>query len=190
MNKDIDDKNLPEIRTLSRNQMDKRIAIFKDQKGSKLVLPDSKLPECTRELINIIGFQPPKGDSKHVSPLGNDNAQIPAINISEGFNLGFCRCKPGKGPLMHNHDTNETFMPISGKWRCGWNEGKEIDYVDLGPCDVISFPPGSARRFMNITQGEDDVDHLLLVVIAGDAPKAEFTNNAYSRIKEFESSNV
>ena len=90
MNKDIDDKNLPEIRTLSRNQMDKRIAIFKDQKGSKLGLPDSKLPECTRELINIIGFQPPKGDSKHVSPLGNDNAQIPAINISEGFNLGFC----------------------------------------------------------------------------------------------------
>ena len=34
-------------------------------------------------------FEPPKGDSKHVSPLGNDNAQMPAINISEGFNLGF-----------------------------------------------------------------------------------------------------
>ena len=35
-----------------------------------------------RERINIIGFEPPKGDSKHVSPLGNDNAQMPAINIS------------------------------------------------------------------------------------------------------------
>ena len=79
-----------------------------------------------KQLINIIGFEPPKGDSKHVSPLGNDNAQMPAINISEGFNLGFCRCKPGKGPLMHNHDTNETFMPITGKWRCEWNEGDDL----------------------------------------------------------------
>ena len=73
---------LPEIKTLSREDMDKRIAFFSNQSGSKLGLPDSKLPECTRELINIIGFEPPKGDSKHVSPLGNDNAQMPAINIS------------------------------------------------------------------------------------------------------------
>ena len=164
-----DNKKLPEIRTLSREYMNSRIAYFSDQKGSKLGLPDSKLPECTRELINIIGFEPPKGDSKHVSPLGNDNAQMPAINISEGFNLGFCRCKPGKGPLMHNHDTNETFMPIT--------------------CDVISFPPGCSRRFMNITEGEDDKEHLLLVVIAGNAPKAEFTDLAYKRIEEFENSN-
>ena len=180
------EKKLPEIKTLNRDDMNKRIAFFSNQKGSKLGLPDSKLPECTRELINIIGFEPPKGNSKHVSPLGNDNAMMPAINISEGFNLAFCRCKPGKGPLMHNHDTNETFMPITGKWRCEWNEGDELEFVDLDPCDVISFPPGSARRFMNITKGEDNIDHLLLVVIAGDAPKAEFTNKAYERIKNFE----
>ena len=114
---------------------------------------------------------------------------MPAINISEGFNLGFCRCKPGKGPLMHNHDTNETFMPITGKWRCEWNEGDELEYVDLGPCDVISFPPGCSRRFMNVTEGEEDIDHLLLVVIAGNGPKAEFTDLAYERIKQFETTN-
>ena len=42
---------------------------------------------------------------------------------------------------------------------------------------------------MNITEGEPEKDHLLLVVIAGNAPKAEFTDLAYKRIKEFESSN-
>ena len=183
------DKKLPEIKVVSRDEMNKRIAFFSKQKGSKLGLPDSELPECTRELINIIGFEPPKGESKHVSPLGNDNSLMPAINISEGFNLGFCRCKPGKGPLMHNHDTNETFMPISGKWRCEWNEGDDLEYVDLDPCDVISFPTGCSRRFMNVTEGEPDKDHLLLVVIAGKEPKAEFTDKAYERIREFESSN-
>ena len=110
---------------------------------------------------------------------------MPAINISEGFNLGFCRCLPGKGPLMHNHDTNETFMPITGKWRCEWNEGDDFQSVDVGPCDVVSFPPGCARRFMNITENESDVEHVLLVVIAGNAPKAEFTEKAYDRISEF-----
>ena len=39
---------LPEIKTLSREDMDKRIAFFSNQSGSKLGLPDSKLPECTR----------------------------------------------------------------------------------------------------------------------------------------------
>ena len=91
---------------------------------------------------------------------------------------------------MHNHDTNETFMAITGKWRCEWNEGKDLDFVDLGPCDVISFPPGSSRRFMNITEGDKNIEHLLLVVIAGDAPKAEFTEKAYDRIKEFENISV
>jgi len=41
---------------------------------------------------------------------------------------------------------------------------------------------------MNITEGEDNIDHLLLVVIAGDAPKAEFTSKAYERIESFENS--
>ena len=182
------DKELPSIRVWKKNEMTNRIAFFKDLKGSKKGLPDSHLPECTRELINVIGFEPPKGTSKQVSPLGDDNAQIPAINISEGFNLGFCKCKPGKGPLMHNHDTNETFMPITGEWRCEWNEGKDFQFADLGPCDVISFPPGCARRVMNITKNEPDSTHTLLVVIAGNAPKAEFTKKAYESIQEFENS--
>jgi hypothetical protein len=40
---------------------------------------------------------------------------MPAISIAEGFNLGYCKAKPGKGPLMHNHDTNETFIAMTGK---------------------------------------------------------------------------
>ena len=31
-----------------------------------------------------------------------------------------------------------------------------------------------------------NIEHVLLVVIAGNAPKAEFTEKAYNRISEFE----
>lgn len=167
-----------ELRTISREEMMKRVALFKDLKGSKMGLPDSELPECERELINVIGFRPPENEGTVVSPVGSDAARQSAIPIAEGFNLGFARCKPGRGPLMHNHDTNETFMPITGRWRCAWNEGEDYDYIDVDPCDVVSFPPGIARRFMNITEGEPDTEHVLLFVIAGNAPQAEFTPDA------------
>jgi hypothetical protein len=44
--------------------------------------------------------------------------------------------------MMHNHDTNETFIPMTGVWRCSWeNERGDVESVDLNPLDVISFPP-------------------------------------------------
>ncbi len=177
---------MPEPKVWSREDMLKRVALFADLKGSKKGLPDSDLPECTRELINVLGFRPPEDEVTQMSPLGSENARSAAIDISEGFNIGFIRAKPGKGPLMHNHDTNETFMPITGTWRCAWNEGEDYEFIDVGPLDVVSFPPGVYRRFMNVTKDEPDVEHVLQVIISGDAPAGEFSDAAWTRIHEFE----
>lgn len=171
------------IRNWSREEMMKRVARFRQLKGSDGGLPDSKLPECRRKLYAVIGFQPPEeGDS----PVGANASQMPAIGIAEGFNLGYCKAKPGRGPLMHNHDTNETFIPMTGRWRCEWNEGRAKKHVDLGPYDVISFPPGVARRFMNVTWREPKKEHLLMFVIGGNQPRAEFTPAAMLRCEEWQ----
>ena len=111
---------------------------------------------------------------------------MPAISIAEGFNLGYCKAKPGKGPLMHNHDTNETFIPMTGKWRCEWNEGDSKQHIDLNPYDVISFPTGVARRFMNVTYDEPGKEHLLMFIIGGDQPQAEFTAAAMQRCEAWQ----
>ena len=169
-------------RNWSREEMLKRVARFRKLKGSDGGLPDSKLPECRRKLYAVIGFQPPEtGDS----PVGANASAMPAISIAEGFNLGYCRAKPGKGPLMHNHDTNETFIALTGRWRCEWNEGEAMEHVDLEPYDVISFPVGVARRFMNVTYDEPGKEHLLMFIIGGDQPQAEFTAAAMQRCEEF-----
>jgi mannose-6-phosphate isomerase-like protein (cupin superfamily) len=169
---------------LARTQMIKRIALFKDLKGSDGGLPDSKMMGCIRALYNVIGFQPPQGEGDAVtSPVGDEASRLAAIPISEGFNLGYCRAKPGNGPMMHNHDTNETFIPMTGKWRCSWeNENGETDYVDVGPLDVVSFPPGVARRFENVTDGDPNGEAILMFVIGGNAPKAEFTDQAMDEL--------
>jgi mannose-6-phosphate isomerase-like protein (cupin superfamily) len=170
------------VRNWSRDEMLKRVARFRKLKGSDGGLPDSKLPECRRLLFNVIGFQPPEnGDS----PVGANASSMPAIPIAEGFNLGYCKAKPGKGPLMHNHDTNETFIALTGRWRCEWNEGQAMESVDLEPYDVISFPVGVARRFMNVTYAEPGREHLLMFIIGGDQPQAEFTPAALERCEAF-----
>ena len=87
---------------------------------------------------------------------------------------------------MHNHDTNETFIPMTGRWRCEWNEGEAKEHVDLGPYDVISFPVGVARRFMNVTYDEPDREHLLMFIIGGNQPRAEFTPAAMQRCEAWQ----
>ena len=175
--------NWKNIRTWTRAEMMKRVARFKKLKGSDGGLPDSKLPECRRKLYAVIGFQPPEAGKN--SPVGADASTMPAISIAEGFNLGYCKAKPGKGPLMHNHDTNETFIAMTGRWRAEWNEGEATEYVDLDPYDVISFPVGVARRFMNVTPDEPNKEHLLMFIIGGDQPQAEFTAAAMRRCEAF-----
>jgi hypothetical protein len=175
------------IRNWSREEMMQRVARFKHLKGSDGGLPDSPLPECRRKLYAVIGFQPPNTDSEAAtSPVGADASAMPAISIAEGFNLGYCKAKPGKGPLMHNHDTNETFVPMTGRWRCEWNEGAAMEYVDLAPLDVISFPVGVARRFMNVTYDEPAKEHILMFIIGGDQPQAEFTPAAMQRCEAWQ----
>jgi len=170
----------------TRKEMMKRVARFADLKGFDGGLPDSHFPGAERILYNVIGFQPPEDESAGMqSPVGAQSARNAAIKIREGFNLGYCRALPGKGPMMHNHDTNETFICMTGKWRASWiaKNGKE-EHVDLDPLDVISFPPGCIRRFMNVSKGPKTRYAVLMFVIGGDVPQAEFTTESMHAIAE------
>jgi len=164
----------------------KRVARFEQLQGSDGGLPDSRMPGSERTLYNVIGFQPPESSSAAVtSPVGDQAARLAAIKISEGFNLGYCRALPGHGPMMHNHDTNETFIPMTGRWRCSWeDENGQEDFVEVGPLDVASFPPGVPRRFVNVSGGDPTVESILMFVIAGNAPQAEFTDEVMAELAQ------
>lgn len=174
--------NLPVIR-VTREEMRKRVAYFSELQGHDGGLPDSPYPSAERTLFNALGFQRPDGDVATVSPVGSSAAETSAIKINEGFNIGFCEAYPGKGPMMHNHDTNETFMPITGRWRCSWEVDGQVEYFDVGPCDIISFPAGVQRRFENITFDEPGKKQRLMFVIGGNAPKAEFSPESMDELR-------
>lgn len=175
---------LPIVR-VDREDMAKRVARFADLEGFDGGLPDSHYPGCERTLYNVLGFQQPEGAGSVVSPVGADAARRAGIKAREGFNIGYAVCAPGKGPLMHNHDTCETFIPMSGQWRIEWELDGEVEAVELGPLDTIAVPPGVNRRFENVTTGAADGEtHVLLGIITGDNPGAEFSQGAIAKLRE------
>ena len=83
---------------LTREEMMKRVARFKDLKGSDGGLPDSKMPGCERMLFNVIGFQPPPDGGEAVtSPVGDDAARWPRSRSARASTSATARPSPATG---------------------------------------------------------------------------------------------
>jgi mannose-6-phosphate isomerase-like protein (cupin superfamily) len=151
------------------------IARFKDLHGAAGGFPEDGMPGTERILYNVLGFQPPAGDA--ISPVGA--AAKPHVgHLAAGFGIAYARAKPGNGPFMHNHDTNETFIPLAGRWAFEYEADDGTHRVELDPYDVISFPPGVQRRFENINPAPGDEYGLMMAVIGGNSPQAEYSPEA------------
>lgn len=153
-----------EIRTLTSEQMNKRVARFDALKYPPDRYPDSLLPGHERRNYLVVG-----------SGLVVDGGKEPmsAIPIEEGFQLSYVKAKPGNGPKLHNHDTNETFIALQGTWRVIWGLAQE-NSVDLNPLDVCAVPPFVPRRFINLTTPEGSDEGLLMAIQPGNLAKCEF----------------
>ncbi|RVT41992.1 cupin domain-containing protein [Sphingobium algorifonticola] len=90
------------------------------------------------------------------------------VHIAEphGFNIGGARQPPHCVNSQHSHDTAETFVVHSGRWRFDFGEEGTDAQVEAGPGDIVSFPTQAFRGFVNI--GTDT--GFLWSVLGGDDP--------------------
>jgi mannose-6-phosphate isomerase-like protein (cupin superfamily) len=86
--------------------------------------------------------------------------------------------------MMHNHDTNETFVVISGTWMFEWEGHHGDESVILKERDIVSFEPGMQRRFECMSSANNADKGVILGVIGGDNPAAEFSPESIERLKE------
>ncbi|MBL6958617.1 MAG: cupin domain-containing protein [Rhodospirillales bacterium] len=135
---------------VSKAEMLKRTAFFKDLKPSKQGYVDTRIPEHERDTYNVIG----RG-------VTEDPSLAPAITAAEGFNITYIGAEPGKGAALHDHPTVEVFVILTGKWAVYWGEEGENE-IDVGPFDVVSLPVGVMRGFRNTGD-----DHAFLMAILG-----------------------
>lgn len=153
-----------EIRNVTPAEMDKRVARFGKLKAPPDRYPDSQLPGHERKNFLVIG---------HGLLVAGGNDPMSAIPIDEGFQMSYVEAKPGNGPKLHKHDTNETFIAIKGRWRVIWGL-REEHHVDLDPLDVCSVPPFVPRRFINVEPDAGRETGLLMTIQPGNTPKCEF----------------
>ena len=114
-----------------------RVARFKDLKSSAHAFVDALIPGYERDIYNIIG----RG-------VVEDKELKPPITDNRDFNVGLIKAEPGKGASLHIHETNEVFIPLTGKWGIYWqNSDGQRHEVVLEPYDTVSVPIGASRGF-------------------------------------------
>jgi quercetin dioxygenase-like cupin family protein len=161
--------------TLSKKEMDKRIARFRSLKP--LPIQNPSIPEkardvvYSRKLLSVIGLETS-------TPI---NAEAPIIGAA-GMTMTLAVCPPGQGPGLHSHrQTYETFTVMKGRFEVRWNDdGSGAAILEL--YDTVSFPPGVCRAFRNI----GDEEGILQVIITGgvhDMTDIDFSEKARQEIE-------
>lgn len=150
--------------SVNEQQMEKNIARFATLRGAEEAFIDSRLPDCKRKKICIIG----KGV---VEKTGNPDLAPNIPLTAHGFNLGMIQAEYGKGAALHAHDTEEAFMPLVGQWEVFWLDGETRRALTLDPFDTIHVPKHVFRGFRYAGEGTGS----LLTLIGGpDAGKVEW----------------
>lgn len=115
-----------------------RVARYKDLESSSEAFIDTRIPEYNREIFNIIG----RG-------VTEDPRLKPVIEDHRDFNLTMMKADPGKGSSLHDHETIECFVALTGKWAVLLGDKGEREII-LEPFDVFSVPPGIMRGLKNV----------------------------------------
>lgn len=145
-------------------EMEKRVARFDKLKYPPNRYHDSQLPGHARKNYLVVG-----------TGLIADGATDPlsAIPVKEGFQMSYVKAVPGNGPMLHNHDTNETFICLEGKWKVIWGRKGEHSVI-LNKYDVCAVPPHVPRRFECVEAAPGQEEGLLQAIQPGDQPEVEW----------------
>ena len=145
-------------------QMEKRVARFQALKYPPNRYHDSQLPGNARKNYLVVG-----------TGLIAEGSTDPwsAIPIKEGFQMSYIKAAPGNGPVLHNHDTNETFICLEGRWKVIWGLNAEHSVV-LEKYDVCAVPPYVPRRFECVEAGPGQQEGLLQSIQPGNEPRVEW----------------
>lgn len=118
-----------------------KVARFEEAPGHSELYIDTAIPGHFRTVYNLIGTN-----------VGEDPESEAAIEPA-AFNLCVVEAPPGNGAALHDHETVEVFMPLTGTWEVYYGDDGE-ESVSLEPWDAVQIPPGVFRGFRNAGEGD------------------------------------
>ncbi len=131
----------------------KAVFRFDQLPHSAMAFMDAKMPGHARTLMGALG-----------AGAADENLDS-MVEGAENYHIDFIRADPGNGAALHSHDSEETFICLTGRWRVTFGDQGE-HAVELGYLDGIVCPPGIMRSFENVGTGQS----LLLSILGGKSP--------------------
>ena len=174
------------------DEMKKRVARFKGSSRLGRRPSGQQHTGLRAYVVQCDRFSAPKG-RRRLRHLTCRRRRLPRCcdpDLKGGFNLGYCRQKPGHGPMMHNHDTNGHVHTRDRKMAVQLGERGRASRVSR-PRSArrhSPFRPGLIRRFENVTPGDKSQEHIFDVRDRRRrSARAEFTDDS---MKELEHAGV
>ena len=155
-------------KAISNDEMMRKVFRFNELPDSNIAFIDAVLPGHKRVLMGALG-----------SGAEDENLRSQVEN-AENYHIDFIKALPGNGAALHSHDTEETFVCLTGQWKIGWGDYGE-ESITLKQYDGIVVPPGVMRSFENISDSES----LLLSILGGKHPgHVVWANSMHRRLQE------
>ena len=148
----LTDAQLAALRTVTAEQMRRRLARPADLRWSGAPFLDSSLPTGGAALALVVGYG-----------LTEDRDQTPRVHEPHGFSMAWLRAEPHSGVSLHRHDESQVLIVKSGRWRVMLNREDPVG-VELDPYDTFSVPRGAWRRIECVGDGTGQ----LAVLTGGD----------------------
>ncbi|WP_282607517.1 alpha/beta fold hydrolase [Pelagibius sp. Alg239-R121] len=140
-------------RPMAQEDMLGRVFRFNELPHSDIAFIDAVVPGHSRILMGALGG----GTS--------DENLSSQVEQAENYHIDFIRANPGNGAALHSHDSEETFVCLTGRWKVFWGDQGE-ESVELGYLDGICCPSGVMRAFENISDNEA----LMMSILGGKEP--------------------
>jgi len=134
---------------IKRKEMLERVWRFDELTPSPRAFLDCTVPGHIRTLYSALG-------------QGSDDEQLEGTAVEHALNyhIDFVKAEPGNGAALHSHGSEETFIPLTGRWEIFWGDAAE-EALSLEPFDGIVVPPGVLRGFRNTS---NEIATLLVVL--------------------------
>jgi mannose-6-phosphate isomerase-like protein (cupin superfamily) len=150
----------PKTRQVSREEMEARIARFRNLSPQSHIYERQGIPRAAYEMVSAKTLYTLMAPSNRAGPMSG----TPPVIADDNLSVVIAECPPGNKPMLHAHfKTTEHFFCLSGRFRIRWGDEGEHETV-LEPFDMIAVPKSVCRDFTNIS----DQTAYLLVLITGD----------------------
>lgn len=140
-------------RPMSQAELKRQLFRFDRLPSSDRAFIDAALPGHERILLGALG-----------GGTAEENLDSQVAN-AENYHIDFIRAEPGNGAALHSHDSEETFICLTGRWKVAFGDHGE-ETIELNYLDGIVCPSGVMRSFENIA----DHEALLLSILGSKSP--------------------